>query len=166
VVRNNLATDFASADSGVTEDHNMEIEDPAALFLDAPGYDVRLLETAAAVDAGSSEDAPEVDRDEYPRPHGPAVDIGAYEWHPYVPPDTSGTDTGGTGGSDDGDGTDDGGGSSGGTGATGSDGSGTDGGEASGDKDGCGCMAGVGSRSAWWLWVLATTPAAIRRRQR
>ena len=63
----------------MTEDHNMEIDDAAALFVDVAAYDVHLLETAPAVDAGSADGAPDADRDQYPRPYGDAVDIGAYD---------------------------------------------------------------------------------------
>jgi hypothetical protein len=80
VVRNNLATAFADA-TGVKEENNLRITSPAALFVDPAHFDLHLLPGAPAVDAGSSLDAPELDRDRIPRPQGKGVDIGAYEWH-------------------------------------------------------------------------------------
>ncbi len=81
VVRNNLATAFANA-AGVREENNLKITNPAALFVDPAHFDLRLLPGAAAIDAGSSLDAPKLDRDRIPRPQGKGIDIGAYEWHP------------------------------------------------------------------------------------
>ncbi len=81
VVRNNLATDFRNA-PGVLEENNLRIQDPASLFVDAEHFDLHLLPGAAAIDAGSSLDAPKLDRDHIARPQGNGIDIGAYEWHP------------------------------------------------------------------------------------
>lgn len=80
VVRNNLATDFRTA-QGVLHENNLRISDPAALFVDAAHFDLHLLPGAAAIDAGSSLDATKLDRDRIPRPQGNGIDIGAYEWH-------------------------------------------------------------------------------------
>ncbi len=80
VVRNNLATDFKNA-PGVLEENNLRIQDPAALFVDPAHFDLHLLPGAAAIDAGSSLDAPKLDRDRIARPQGKGIDIGAYEWH-------------------------------------------------------------------------------------
>ena len=80
VVRNNLATDFYNA-ADVLEENNLRIDDPATLFVDAEHFDLHLLPGAVAIDAGSSLDAPEVDRDLIVRPQGDGVDVGAYEWH-------------------------------------------------------------------------------------
>ena len=79
-VRNNLATAI-ELEGDVINDHNMIIDDPALFFAvpQAP-WDLHLLPTAAAIDAGSSESAPTTDRDQLTRPQGSAVDIGAYEW--------------------------------------------------------------------------------------
>ncbi len=82
VVRNNLATDFRNAATGVLEENNVTIHDPAALFVDPAHFDLHLQPGAAAIDAGSSVDAPKLDRDRIPRPQGNAIDLGAYEWHP------------------------------------------------------------------------------------
>ncbi len=80
IVRNNLATDFRNAPQ-VREDHNLRIEDPVALFVDPEHFDLHLRPGAKAIDAGSSEGAPELDRDRIRRPQGNGIDIGAYEWH-------------------------------------------------------------------------------------
>ncbi len=80
VVRNNLATSFNDA-KGVLEEDNLRIHDPAALFVDPGHFDLHLLPDAAAIDAGSSKDAPELDHDRIRRPQGNGIDIGAYEWH-------------------------------------------------------------------------------------
>jgi hypothetical protein len=51
----------------------------------APGLnDFRLMPISAAINAGDPAGippAPPVDIDNYPRPYGPRVDVGAYEWH-------------------------------------------------------------------------------------
>ncbi len=80
VVRNNLATAFTNA-GDVREENNLRIQSPAALFVDAESFDLHLLPDAPAIDAGSSLNAPELDRDRIARPQGESVDIGAYEWH-------------------------------------------------------------------------------------
>ena len=80
VVRNNLATDFSNA-STVVEDHNMVIDDAAALFVDVAAHDLRLRDDAAAIDQGSDELAPDTDADGIARPQGGGIDLGAYEWH-------------------------------------------------------------------------------------
>ena len=81
VVRNNLATDYSLGGVDITDDHNLEFSDADSLFL-APPYDLRLLPGSAAMDAGSSALAPPVDILGFPRPQGPAVDLGAYEGCP------------------------------------------------------------------------------------
>lgn len=80
VVRNNLATTFSSA-SGVLEENNLRVEDPAALFVDVEHFDLHLLPGVSAIDVGSSLNAPQFDRDRIVRPQGNGIDIGAYEWH-------------------------------------------------------------------------------------
>jgi hypothetical protein len=89
LVRNNIATDYDVSGINITEDHNAEIEmaDLGTYFVNAAAFDLRLLATAPAVNAGSSDQAPATDRDGIPRPQGAAVDQGAYEWHdPSVTP--------------------------------------------------------------------------------
>jgi hypothetical protein len=80
VVRNNLATAFSNA-ADVLEENNLRVDDPAVLFVDADQFDLHLLPGAAAIDTGSSVDAPKLDRDRIARPQGNGIDIGAYEWH-------------------------------------------------------------------------------------
>ena len=80
VVRNNLATAFTNA-GDVREENNLTIQYPADLFVDAESFDLHLLPDAPAIDAGSSLNAPKLDRDRIARPQGDSVDIGAYEWH-------------------------------------------------------------------------------------
>ena len=80
VVRNNLAPAFSNA-AGVREENNLKIQDPAAFFVDAARFDLHLLPGAPAIDAGSSVDAPKLDRDRIVRPQGKGIDLGAYEWH-------------------------------------------------------------------------------------
>jgi hypothetical protein len=56
----------------------------APAFADAANSDFHLLPTSAAIDAGNPAGvppAPPVDSENTPRPFGPRVDIGAYEWH-------------------------------------------------------------------------------------
>lgn len=184
IVRNNLTTDLANAESGVTEDTNLLIEDATALFVDVAAYDVHLLPDAPAVDQGSPELAPELDADRIPRPQGAGVDLGAYEWHEddVGPVDTgTGGETGGSDGDGDGDGT---GASADGTAgpASGADdgaasgsqsgGAGTDidaatttatSGSAAGESGGCGCTTSEPRRA--WLVLVPIVVAMSRRRR-
>jgi hypothetical protein len=52
----------------------------AELFVDPAGYDLHLLASAAAVDAGTAIGAPSEDYEGNPRPRGSGWDIGAYEY--------------------------------------------------------------------------------------
>ena len=83
IVRNNISTDF-SFSGGVTEDHNIEItmNEASTYFADPSGGngDYHLIATSSAVDAGSSVNAPNIDRDGIARPQGNGFDIGAYEY--------------------------------------------------------------------------------------
>ncbi|MCA9523680.1 MAG: right-handed parallel beta-helix repeat-containing protein, partial [Myxococcales bacterium] len=80
VVRNNLATDFTSDSVGVTEDHNLRIDDAMLLFVNPTSYDLHLLPNSPAIDKGDPTLAPAIDIDGTPRPVGSAIDLGAYEW--------------------------------------------------------------------------------------
>lgn len=135
-IRNNLAETITLEANDSVEDHNLLFDDPAALFVDPAGFDLRLLEGSAAVDSGSDENAPAFDFDGIPRPQGAATDIGAFEWHDGTvepDPDASvGRPDGGPSGGGDGGGDDDGSG---------------DGG------DGCGCAAGGSAGGAMPLLV-------------
>lgn len=89
VVRNNLVTDLDIMEgTGMVEDHNLVMTDPASFFADVAAHDYHLAAGVMAIDMGSADLAPTVDRDGIPRPVGGAIDLGAYEW---VPP---GTDAG------------------------------------------------------------------------
>jgi parallel beta-helix repeat protein len=44
--------------------------------------DYHLAAGSPAINTGTATGAPATDMDGYPRPYGPQVDIGAYEWHP------------------------------------------------------------------------------------
>lgn len=92
VVRNNLAMSLDVPDPGNTVDHNLEIDYAWAslYFVDRDGFDLHLTADSPAIDAGSPDMAPALDRDAIPRPQGAEVDIGAYEWYegdPVYPDD-------------------------------------------------------------------------------
>jgi MYXO-CTERM domain-containing protein len=144
IVRNNLVTDLDIMEgTGMVEDHNLVMTEPASFFVDVAAHDYHLVAGAMAIDMGSADLAPAFDRDGIPRPVGAAVDLGAHEW---VPPGTdAGVIDGGGGGTDVGPRRDAGG--SGGT---------MDG--------GCGCRAGARSGSGWL--VLFGLLLAIARRRR
>ncbi len=150
LVRNNLTTALNLGAEGVTEDHNIIVDDPALHFVDYAGRDLHLIATSPAVDQGVADQAPSFDRDEIYRPQGPALDIGAYEYYEGTPDPPPGTGGGGAGA---------GGAATGGAGA----GAGASGGGGAGsgvtspeDDGGCGCRgAGRSNGSAAWLMVLA-----------
>lgn len=82
VVRNNLSAAIViEVEEDLVADHNLIIKNPAKLFVDAPAYDLRLKKKARAVDAGSSDLAPDIDHEKVSRPWGDGYDIGAYEYH-------------------------------------------------------------------------------------
>lgn len=80
LVRNNLVTDLQLTATRLTQDHNLELKDPAAHFV-APPYDLHLLATSTAINAGAADQAPPTDQEGVPRPQGGAVDLGAFEHH-------------------------------------------------------------------------------------
>lgn len=92
-IRNNLTTDLRLDADASTEDHNLVIQDAAALFVDPASFDLHLLATSAAIDVGVADGAPTTDRDGTPRPQGAAHDLGAYEWR-AAPRDGGPIDTG------------------------------------------------------------------------
>jgi len=62
--------------------HSKYVADPDILFMDTATYDLHLCENSPAIDAGSPQDAPDVDFEGYSRPYGAGYDIGAYEKNP------------------------------------------------------------------------------------
>ena len=52
------------------------------LFVDSAKGDLHLRAGSPAIDAGSTDGAPDLDRDGHPRPTGRAADLGAYEYQP------------------------------------------------------------------------------------
>ena len=81
LVRNNIATGYV-LDSGVTADNNIEItfSDYSTHFQNFGTFDLRLKSGSSAIDAGTSELAPALDRNGAARPFGAKVDLGAYEF--------------------------------------------------------------------------------------
>jgi hypothetical protein len=82
ILRNNIAQSFQISD-GVTADHNYQIPDYSSytnLFVDPINYNFHLKAGTAPIDAGGSDQTPEIDKDGRSRPQGNGVDIGAYEF--------------------------------------------------------------------------------------
>ena len=82
VVRNNLATDFVFAKSGLTTDHNISVSDPSAFFVKFDpvmnGYDLHLKAGSPAIGQGSMVLAPTRDIEGEQRLS--PTDVGAYVW--------------------------------------------------------------------------------------
>jgi parallel beta-helix repeat protein len=87
----NIVMDRLTADDNTTltlaawraatgQDAHSGVAIPAQLFVNPAGNDYHLLDTCAAVDKGTSADAPAQDIDGRARPQGKGWDIGAYEW--------------------------------------------------------------------------------------
>jgi hypothetical protein len=51
-------------------------------YVRAGGGDYHLATGSPAIDVGSSTFPTPFDLDDASRPYGPAIDLGAYEWHP------------------------------------------------------------------------------------
>ncbi len=83
IVRNNIATDY-SLTGGYTEDHNIEItmNNASTYFINPDGGtgNYHLLSTSPAIDAGSGNNAPTIDKDWVTRPQGSGFDLGCYEF--------------------------------------------------------------------------------------
>ncbi|MDQ3622992.1 MAG: right-handed parallel beta-helix repeat-containing protein [Verrucomicrobiota bacterium] len=78
IVRNNL-TSRVNCTAGIGAiDYNLESRDYGAYFVDYNNFDFSLLETAPAVDAGTTSDAPAIDIGE--RPRSEPYDVGAFEY--------------------------------------------------------------------------------------
>jgi len=79
-VRNNLTSALSvQAGEDMTADHNLVVDDPSAVFMDAAVRDLRLRKGSPAIDAGVADLAPKMDIAGTARPQGGAVDLGAYE---------------------------------------------------------------------------------------
>jgi MYXO-CTERM domain-containing protein len=170
LIRNNLVTRIATDTDqpNVTIDNNMEISDYPAHFTAADAFDLHLLETSSAIDAGVADRAPDIDIEGVPRPQGEAVDLGAYEWH-------DGSIGGEDGGGDsEADATDDAGGDTAedasmdavaATDDVGPDpGSDSGNGADEGGEDGCNCASTPGNLPASWLFALLALVAIRARR--
>lgn len=199
LIRNNLTAMIhipqAQDLQEVHMDNNIIVQELSDHFVDAPGFNLKLIPTSSAIDVGSFDLAPLLDRDKVPRPQGKGIDIGAYEYYEGSPvyPDA------GAGGSS---------GSSGSAGSAGSAGSGAEGGlggesgsgggmtdagvdsshqagaggksqtpedaavdatnssSDSAEGGGCGCRAVRNNASAAPLFVLPLAWFALRRRRR
>jgi parallel beta-helix repeat protein len=92
IVRNNIATDY-SLTGGYTADHNIEITmNNASIYFNSPTGgtgDYHLINSSPAIDAGSGDDAPSIDKDGVARPQGSGWDLGAYEYSDATSVETS-----------------------------------------------------------------------------
>jgi parallel beta-helix repeat protein len=92
IVRNNIATDY-SLTGGYTADHNVEITmNNASIYFNSPTGgtgDYHLINSSPAIDAGSGDDAPSIDKDGVARPQGSGWDLGAYEYSDATSVETS-----------------------------------------------------------------------------
>jgi hypothetical protein len=80
VVRNNLTTSMSN-DAGIgTVDFNILVSNYNDFFMDYDHFDLRLKEGCPAIDAGTDEEAPMIDKDGVTRPQGAGFDVGAYEY--------------------------------------------------------------------------------------
>lgn len=86
IVRNNLVSDLALDAGSSTASNNIETTNYSAFFVNWAAHDVRLKAGSAAIDAGTSVDAPAIDILQAARPadgNGDgkvAWDVGAYEY--------------------------------------------------------------------------------------
>jgi parallel beta-helix repeat protein len=83
IVRNNIATDY-SLTGGYTADHNIEMtmNNASTYFVNPSGGtgNYHSIITSPAIDAGSSLNVPNTDKDGITRPQGNGFDIGCYEY--------------------------------------------------------------------------------------
>jgi|GEM_PF-1027618 len=80
IIRNNLTPKVTNTKNGVSASHNVIYKDAKSHFVNPAKYDLHLLPNSSAIDKGTSHLAPKLDRDKNPRPYGPGIDVGAYEW--------------------------------------------------------------------------------------
>jgi parallel beta-helix repeat protein len=83
IVRNNISTDF-SITGAVVEDHNIEftMNSASTYFINPSGGtgNYHLNFSSPAIDSGSGDGAPNIDKDGITRPQGNGFDIGCYEF--------------------------------------------------------------------------------------
>lgn len=79
IVRNNLTTAMNVSKQGVIVDHNTIVKNYSDFFVDYKAFNLHLKKGCDAVDAGTADLAPAIDRDKITRPKGSGIDIGAYE---------------------------------------------------------------------------------------
>jgi len=80
LIRNNLTTSMSN-DAGIgTVDYNIIVSNYDDFFVDYDNFDLRLIEGCPAIDAGSDEYAPLIDKEGISRPQGVGFDVGAYEF--------------------------------------------------------------------------------------
>jgi parallel beta-helix repeat protein len=81
IIRNNITTQL-NIPNPQTTDHNLVItpDEYGDYFVDASAFNLHLKEGSPAIDAGSADSAPELDREAKLRPAGQSFDIGAYEF--------------------------------------------------------------------------------------
>lgn len=82
IIRNNLCN-LVTTSEGTTADHNIEIgiDEYDDYFVNPASFDFHLLETAPAIDSGSTLLAPIKDADGVLRPQRGKLDVGAYEFN-------------------------------------------------------------------------------------
>jgi len=73
---------FAAYKTATGQDSNSICQNP--LFVDTSLHNYHLQGTSPCIDAGDTTTPPGYDFDHFPTPWGRAVDIGAYEYHPFV----------------------------------------------------------------------------------
>jgi hypothetical protein len=80
LIRNNIAATISTSGNTVA-DHNYRLEAGDTLFQDPADFDYHLRADAGTViDSGSADQAPTTDKDGTPRPQGPGIDLGCYEY--------------------------------------------------------------------------------------
>jgi len=81
IIRNNIAMKISSGPETIA-DHNLIIDFDWAkkYFIDYSSFDLHLTADSPAIDMGSEEFAPPIDRDGVKRPQGNGIDLGAYEF--------------------------------------------------------------------------------------
>ena len=80
LIRNNVAASFNTS-GDTAADHNYQLDEVDAIFVDPTNYDYRLRADAVElIDTGSVDQAPATDKDGTARPQGEGIDLGCYEF--------------------------------------------------------------------------------------